>query len=269
MPIHKTDDGTELFYEWDDGEWDDGEGPGAPVVAFFNGMTQSTEHWKTQVGYLQKQFRVLRWDARGQGGSEVGEPITMDEHIADFVGLLDALEVERAHLVGFSHGARLALGVAAGRPERVERLVLCSATAEPTALARTIVRGWREVLERGDLEAMSWAALPAILGKDYLESHERILEGIVRASVRRNREEGVRALLAAMEEYPSVAEMAGDVEAPTLVLSGAGDPLVEHEGAAKLAELCGGEHRPVDGVGHTIPIEAPERFAEIVREFLG
>lgn len=262
MPTWTTDDGLELNFEFD-------EGPdGAPTVVLFNGMTQSTEHWSSQAERLSDDFGVLRWDARGQGGSDAPEAITMEDHLSDLCGLLDHLEVQRAHMVGFSHGARVALAMAADRPERVDKLVLCSLTAEPTALARTIVTSWKKTLEHGGLEAMSWTALPAILGDQYLEQHESILSGIVRASIRRNSEAGVKALLEAMETYPAVADLARQVDAETLVLSADEDLLVTREGAESLAELTDGTHRHFSNMGHTIPIEAPGRFADIVRSFL-
>lgn len=263
MSTWTTDEGTTLYYEFE--QKDDR----APVVVFLNGMTQSTQHWTSQVKRFRPEFRVLTYDARGQGRSELGdEGPSMDRHIADLAGLLDALDVSTAHLVGFSHGARLALGFAARRPDRLDRLVLTSLTAAPTARARTIVRSWRVALERGGLEALTWTALPSILGNAYLEQNEHVLEGIARASIRRNSEEGIRALLEAMEDYPDLGTLAGEVEAPTLVLSADEDLLVDADGARELAERTDGRHAELSGVGHTIPIEAPDAFHRRVSEFL-
>ena len=236
MPTIATADDTQLHYEFDDSA---GE---RPAVVFLNGMTQSTQHWSTQVDLFSEDFRVLTYDARGQGKSELGDLApTMDRHTDDLARLLDHLDLERAHVVGFSHGARIALGFAADKPGRLSRLVLTSATAEPTAMARTIVRSWREILEAGGLEAMTWAALPAILGDAYLEQ---------------------------LEDYPDLDSLAGRIEAPTLVVSASEDLLVDGDGAEKLAELTGGRHSEITGVGHTIPIEAPQEFHARVSQFL-
>lgn len=262
MPTYTTSDGTRLYYEADRLE------AGATPVVFLNGMTQSTAHWGRQTR-LFDGFATLRYDARGQGKSGLGDrPLTLEMHADDLAGLLDALEVDRAHLVGFSHGARVALGVSRWHGARIDHLVLCSQTARPTTLAQTIVRSWKEVLERGGLEAMAWSSLPAILGDAYLEANANLIEGMVRAAVQRNSADGVAALLDAMMAYPDLSELAGGVEAPTLVLSGEDDWLVERRGAEALAELTGGRHCEVAGVGHTIPIEAPEAFARIVQDFL-
>jgi 3-oxoadipate enol-lactonase len=258
-----TDDGISLHYEYADGPEE------ATPVVFLNGMTQSTQHWNSQVGRFEDQRPVLTYDARGQGQSELGEGTpTLDRHVADLAAILQEADLPEVHLAGFSHGSRIALAFAAEHPDRVARLVCCSATAEPTGLARTIVTSWQKTLDAGGLEAMTWSALPAILGSDYLEEHEAILEGIVRASLRRNSEEGVRALLEGMADYPPLEELAGRIDAPTLVLSADEDLLVEAEGARRLAEIAGGRHREIKGCGHTIPIEKPAKFHRRVAEFL-
>jgi pimeloyl-ACP methyl ester carboxylesterase len=261
MPTHTTADQTTLHYKT--------FGAGDTVV-FLNGMTQSTAHWNSQAkAFAEDGFQVLTYDARGQGDSELGDTqLSLELHARDLDGLLEDLGIEQAHLVGFSHGARIALGVANHFPERLDKLVLCSATAQPTALARTIVRSWHGVLTHGGLEAMSWSAVPMILGNDFLDQNEQILEGIVRAAHKRNSEAGVRALLEAMMEYPDLSELAKNVSSPTLVISADEDLLVSADGARKLADLAGGEHTEVSGVGHTIPIEAPEEFRRLTEQFL-
>jgi 3-oxoadipate enol-lactonase len=264
MPEFKAEDGCTLHYKTRGFERD------GDVVVFLNGMTQSTMHWNSQAkAFAEEGFRVLTYDARGQGDSELGaRDLTLELHASDLAGLLGELGVEKAHLVGFSHGSRIALAMANWQPERVEKLVLCSATARPTALARTIVRSWHGVLKSGGLEAMSWSSLPTILGNDFLEANEKILKGIVRAAVQRNSPEGVLALLEAMMDYPDLAELAANVSAPALVVSADQDLLVTRDGARELADLAGGAHREIAGVGHTIPIEAPEAFRETVVWFL-
>ena len=265
MPHHQTADGISLYYE----THEEGASPGCPWVVFLNGMTQTTMNWKSQARQLEGRARVLMMDSRGQGKSAIGErELTLSLHAADLAGLLSALGVEAAHVVGFSHGARVALALANEHPERLRRLVLCSATAKPTALAQTIVRSWREVLRVGGLEAMSWSSLPTILGDRFLAEHASLLDGIIKASVRRNSPEGVARQLDAMIAYPELSALARGVRAPTLVLSADQDLLVDHEGAALLATLTAGQHVHLQGLGHTIPIEAPERFHEQIARFL-
>jgi pimeloyl-ACP methyl ester carboxylesterase len=127
---------------------------------------------------------------------------------------------------------------------------------------------WLKTLKSSGLEAMAWAALPVVLGEDFLTKQEKLLPSIVSAIVTRNKEEGLLSHLEAMHAYPTLAPMARSVSAPCLVISGADDPLVTQEGAKELAALCNARHEHIGGVGHSVPTEAPELFRKTVMEFL-
>ena len=263
MPTLSTFDGLSLHYETHG--FDE---PNPPVV-FLNGLTQTTRNWTTHTRTMHHRFRVITYDARGQGQSDIPDDAPqLEVHARDLEALLDELDVDRAHLVGFSHGARVALGFAADYPERVDHMVLTSATARPTALARTIVRCWAEILKRGGLESLAWAAIPHIVGNDFLEQHGFLLDNIVRASVDRNPEEGTRLLLDGLREFPDLSGLAERIQAPTLVICADADPLVTPEGARKLADLCDGQFELVENSGHTVPIERPDKFRELITDFL-
>lgn len=239
------------------------------TVVLLNGMTQSTLHWRSQARAMQDFFQILTYDARGQGGTAVGEePLSLELHAEDLAVLLDSLGIEDVYLVGFSHGARVALKFATMYPQRTGGLVLCSATARPTALARTIIRSWSEVLKAGGLEAMSWSSLPTILGQKFLGENEHLLGGIIKASLQRNSVEGVSKLLEGMRDYPDLSDLARHVSCHCLVISADEDLLVTREGAEELARLAHGQHVEIEGCGHTIPIEAPDEFRNAVLSFL-
>lgn len=266
MPLFSRPDDAALYYELHG--FDDHPEHTTPIV-LLNGMTQTTMSWKTLARRIKSTHPLITYDARGQGESKLGDAdLTLAMHAADLKALLDELGIERAHLIGFSHGARVALAFAKDSPETLDHLVLCSATATSTAIARTIIRGWREILRHGGLEAMSWAALPSIIGERYLAQHEHLIKGIITASVSRNQPEGVAKLLDGMMSYPDLSELASHVNAPTLVVSGAHDVLVTHDGAKELARLCGGRHIAIEDVGHTIPIELVDTFKDLVLDFL-
>ncbi len=259
----RTDDGLALHFQYH------GAVKGATPLVFLNGMTQTTRHWRSHVRALKDERPILSYDARGQGQSDDPDEVpTLKQHTDDLVAILDDLSIERVDLAGFSHGARIALGIAVYHPERLRRLLLCSATASPTALARTIVRSWHRLLQNCGMEALAWASLTSILGTSFLEANEKLLDNIVRASVDRNSEQGTRMLLEGLIGFPDVADLAGDVDAPTRVLSADQDPLVEPQGAQKLADLCGGDHHLIDDCGHTIPIERPRLFRDQLTAFL-
>ncbi|RPI30398.1 MAG: alpha/beta fold hydrolase, partial [Chloroflexota bacterium] len=95
--------GVNLYYEW--------HGPaGAPVVLLVNGVLMSTASWSFQTPVLSRRYRLLLHDCRGQGQSEhPAGPYSMYQHAADLVGLMEALQIEQAHVAGISYGGEIAL----------------------------------------------------------------------------------------------------------------------------------------------------------------
>jgi pimeloyl-ACP methyl ester carboxylesterase len=263
MPYFITEDGCRLFYETHGFE------PAKPVVVFLNGTMQSTLYWKAQCVALNERFRIITYDGRAQGQSELGKTeLSLERHKADLKGLLEHLSIEKAHLVGLSHGAKVALAYAAGKTERVDRLVLCSVSASMTCRAKLFVKSWLQILKHAGLETMLWASLPVVFGEGFLEKKERILSPIIKAAIKRNSKDALVAHLAALTDYPPLSQITGHFGVPTLVITGAQDPFVTEQGAEQLAFLCDGRHEHLNGVGHCIPSEAPELFNEILLEFL-
>jgi len=132
-----------------------------------------------------------------------------------------------------------------------------------------ITRAWLEVIERAGLEAMSYAVLPTIMGRRFLDENARHLEAIVRASLDRNSETSMRALIGALRSYPSAVADGPAIHCPVLLLTSPEDLIVSPAAAARVAaSIHQVEHEEVPGVGHTIPIEAPAEWRERVIRFL-
>ena len=92
-----------------------GEGP---ALVFLNGLSQSTANWMSHTRAFRDRYRVVVFDARGQGRSTLGtSPLTLAGHVEDLRELLHSLDISQAHICGFSHGARVALAFAAAAPE--------------------------------------------------------------------------------------------------------------------------------------------------------
>ncbi len=263
MPYFKTQDGSNLYYELL------GEGPGKPTIAFINGTLQTTMYWKLVGKSLADHFRLVLYDCRGQGESDLGDlKLTLKHHADDLQDLLYLLGVNQAHIIGISHGARIALALANDHPDLVARMVLCSISTRSTFRAKMIVRSWFEILQRHSLDAMVWAALPHIFGSNYLRQNSKVLDRIVKTIVRRNHTDALRAHLEATQNYPPLISTLQKTPFLTLVLTGEDDPLVTREGGQEIAQFCGGRHRELSRIGHSIVAEAPELFIKLVTEFL-
>ena len=262
MPYFTTDDGCRIFYA------PYGVDSSDPVVIFLNGTTQTTLYWGALVPGFKRRYGLLFYDARGQGQSELGStPISLKLHVSDLKNLLGQLAIDRAHLVGISHGARLALEFSLEFPQMVDHLVLCSLSAQTSDRCRAIVRSWLEVLQLSDLKAMAWAALPTVFGNKFLKDHQKILDKIVAAVVLRNNKKALMAQLEAVLTYPPPDNIPADFNIPTLLLTGSEDPIVEPGDVRWLARLCRARHEVLADIGHSIPAEAPQLFENLVLEF--
>lgn len=263
MPYFKTRDGCSLYYEMTDFE------SSKPVLVFLNGTTQTVLNWRTHAAAMKDRFRALMYEARASGASEVGIlPLSPECHISDLAALLDGLRIEKANMVGVSHGAYLACAFAATLPERTERLILFSVGAERTCRAESIIKSWAEILKCAGLECMARASLPMIFGEDFLKKNKDLLDGIVKAVVRRNKKESLLTHLEALPAYPPLSQTAHRIKTPCIVISGSDDPMVPASEAQKLADLCKGRYEQILGAGHSVPAEVPERFHNILLDFL-
>ena len=263
MPYFTTKDGCKIFYRSHAIDTSDS------VVIFLNGTTQTTLYWGAHVPAFSKQFRLLFYDARAQGQSALGDqPITLELHVSDLKELNAHLGIDNAHLVGLSHGARLALALASDSPKMVDRLVLCGLGDKTNYRSRVAVQSWLKILQLSGLEAMAWAALPTVFGSSFLRHHYKTMALIVGAVAKRNNKKSLIAQLDAILRYPSLERMPQDFSSPTLILSGTEDFLVSPEDARLLADLCKARHSELTGIGHSIPAEAPRVFEEVVLGFL-
>jgi pimeloyl-ACP methyl ester carboxylesterase len=132
---HVLANGLQLHYlEWS---------AGTPAVVCLPGITANAHAFAGLAEELSPRVGVVAMDLRGRGESD--KPLTgytMEAHVADAAGLLDALGIPRAIIVGWSLGAKIALALAAGHPDRVERLVLLDPPVETPAATVTALRAF-------------------------------------------------------------------------------------------------------------------------------
>jgi 3-oxoadipate enol-lactonase len=255
--------GNDLYYER--------RGAGEPLL-LIQGLGGNSLHWgEGFLGGLEDSFELILFDNRGAGRSG---PLGEGEHtIADLardaLGLLDALEIESAHVVGISMGGMVAQELVLAAPQRVRTLTLgCTFPGGPEAkmtdmevvglLAEAVLSGDDERTLRAGYEVMIAAEYGAQEGAYELYSE---LAGQYRAPI-----PVLMAQLAAIMGHDT-SERLGEVSVPTLVIHGTEDRLMAVENGELLARLIPGAQLEVlEGSGHMFFWEQPERSAQLVRE---
>ena len=239
---------------------------GSPALVFTGSLGTDLTMWQPQADRLKPRFCTLRYDIRGHGASEVPPgPYSMDDLGSDLVGLLDRLGIERASLCGLSIGGMISMWVAAHAPERVERLVLCSTSAQlgpPSA--------WTDRAATVRAEGVG-AIADTVLGRwftpDFAQAHPEVIERM-RAILTATPAEGYAACceaIAAMDLTPDLPS----ISAPTLVLAGSEDPATPPEHGRRIASLIpGARFEIVSPAAHIATIERPDLTAAIILRFL-
>ncbi|MGH7311416.1 MAG: alpha/beta fold hydrolase, partial [Candidatus Rokuibacteriota bacterium] len=119
------------------------EGPAAnPVVIVSHSLAAHLGMWEPQVDALTRTFRILRYDTRGHGGTEVAPGgYTLEQLADDALGLLDTLGIERAHWLGLSLGGMIGQTLALKAPQRLRSLALCDTSSRIPVDAKPVWEG--------------------------------------------------------------------------------------------------------------------------------
>ncbi|WP_026234605.1 alpha/beta fold hydrolase [Calidithermus timidus] len=254
--------GTELYYQL--------EGSG-PVLVLANGIFQRVEAWEPLMPHLQG-LTVLRYDMRGQGRSAVPEgAYTPELHAQDLRALLEALGMERYHLLGLSNGGVVAQVFASHRPRGLQSLILLCTTPRLDPLIRAKVESWRLALEWDGSMGRLRVALPWIWGRAYLEAHPEVdsppsLEQMLLAAPS---EEAQRNLIAGFLTLGDLRPRLASIAVPTLVISGEEDLLFPPRYGQEIAQaIPGARHHTLSAVGHVAALEDTPGLARLLHEFL-
>jgi 3-oxoadipate enol-lactonase len=247
-------------------------GEGTAVVLVHEAIADSGM-WDPQWETFPRSHRTIRFDQRGYGRSRL-EPGVIS-HAGDLVELLDAVGLERTSLVGGSLGGRVALEVAVAQPDRIEKLVLLNPGGPGHDWSEEVQAGWveeEEAIERGDLDAAvevnlrMWFDGPGRSASDL----DPELRAKVGAMQRRALEVQVPVGDDVREELlvPDLADRLGDVQAPTLVVTGEDDVKDIHAIADRLVEEIPDARRATMAGAHVASLEHPDVFDGIVLDFL-
>lgn len=123
------------------------KGEGEPLI-LLHGNGEDGTYFKNQIEYFSKSYRVIAVDTRGHGKSPRGEaPFTIRQFAEDLRCFMDEMEIEKAHILGFSDGGNIALIFAMKYPHRVKRLILNGANLDGSGVKPTcqipIIIGYR------------------------------------------------------------------------------------------------------------------------------
>jgi 3-oxoadipate enol-lactonase len=243
------------------------DGPeGAPWIVFSNSLATSTAMWDDQAAALKDKFRVLRYDQRGHGGTEVtAGRYAFDTLLADALGLMDALGIKKAHFGGLSMGGATAMGLAERYPDRFDRIIVCDSPCQSTPQS---AQQWEErivIAQDKGIDALVEPTVSRWFPPETVAKNPPHLDKI-RAMFRATPVNGFIGCAAALADHDYVSTIAA-VKHPVLFICGEKD--APGPAMRKLhATLSGSRYVEMPGAGHISNMDRPAEFTKAIRDFI-
>jgi len=239
---------------------------GKPALLLTNALGADMSMWEHQLPAFREHFRVIRFDDRGHGGSDVPDtPYTIDRLGRDARAVLDAAEVESAHVVGLSKGGMVAAWLAANKPDYVEKLVICASA--PHMPPRDMWEGRAKTARNEGLAALADAAVGRWFREAFRHAAPETVARI-RAMILATPAEGYAACCEALGEM-DLREDLTLIQTPTLVVCGDQDASVQPAKAREwVASIDGARMEVIRNAAHLCNVEQPAAFNATLLGFL-
>jgi len=237
-------------------------GEGFPIVFIHDGLAHR-EVWDDQVLDLSPDYRVIRYDRRGYGKSDI--PTAPYSNVADLHSIVEHLKIDRAVFVGSSAGGGLAINYALAHPERVEALVLVGAVVDGLGFSFHMMRRGYENFSLDQEESLNnWINDTYAVAPGNDDARAR-LEEILRANPQNLGR--TKTQLAQDPDKPALPSL-GKIRVPTLIVTAEHDhPDVHAHAGAIEAGITVSRRIVLDDAGHLVYLERPAAFNDAIREF--
>jgi 3-oxoadipate enol-lactonase len=248
-------------------------GQGDPVL-MINGLSAPAANWGFQVPALSAHFRVITFDNRGVGETDLSpEPMyTMAQMADDAAGLLRFLKIPRAHVIGASMGGTIAMELALRHPGLVRSLVLACTWADGDARFLHTIEAWMALAYRVPVEErLRYVVYPVVFGPAFFAHKENVETAFQRALAypHQTKPEAIerqgRGLLA---WNGTQVKRLGSIRVPTQILVGKDDILTPPAFSKALARMIRRARLAVLPGGHAFFVEEADAFNRTVIRFL-
>ncbi|MHB8566400.1 MAG: alpha/beta fold hydrolase [Nitrososphaerales archaeon] len=240
------------------------------TVVLIHGFPLSSEMWNPQLKMLQENHRVIAYDIRGLGKSNLGDSqYTFEFFVDDLIGLLDHLKIPKVVLCGLSMGGYIALRAAQRNPERVAALVLCDTGPQADSNEAKLGRAASiKSVKMNGVKAFGEKFLKAVFAPASFESKlGRIDE--TRKVIEATSESGICGALLAMATRTDTTDGLTSIAVPTLIMVGELDKVTPPALSELMhARIKGSELHTILRAAHMSNLENEEDFNENLVRFL-
>ena len=236
------------------------DGERGPWVLLSHGLATDLSMWDELADALKDRYRVLRYDARGHGGSAGPDgDYTLDQLVADAAGILDALAVPQAHFAGLSMGGMVGLGLLLDHGSRIRSAVIADSRHTTTP---EFTKAWldrAEAVRKGGIAAVVASTIERWSSAGLAQRDPAAVARMERM-IRNTSAAGYRGCAAALARL-NYGHRLGEIAKPTLVLCGTEDHGAPPENTRQMhAMIQGSRFLEIEQAGHISNIEKPEIF---------
>lgn len=253
-----TDDAVRLM------TWIDGPST-APSLVLAGSLGTTAQMWRRQLPALAARFRVIRFDLRGHGNSQVAPgPYSIERLGRDVLAILDGLGIRSASFAGISLGGMIGQWLGAHAPERLERLVLANTSAYMGPA--TIWDARIDAVTRSGMSAIVDTVIERWFTPGFCE-HDPATVAELRAMLLATPPDGYAATCAAIRDMDQ-RSTAPSITTPTLIIAGALDAATPPPATAELAHTIPESYLVTLDAAHLANVEQPDAFNRAVLGFL-
>lgn len=244
------------------------EGKGKTIV-FIHGLSDTLHYWDTLANILNDNYRILRFDLRGHGKSQLGkDDITIETYADDLNNILDKLDINEVNLVGFSIGGSIALDFTLKYPGKVSSLVMMSSFSKCNDIQREIFYKLKYALKNSFIEFFD-LILPIIYCPDFISRYHDEFEVIKKYASEITDCSGFIKVIDAGLPFDE-NERLNEVNVPSLILAGRYDEICTLSTQRILEENLSNSKLVIfDNVKHNLLVEDNvEKISNILRNFI-
>jgi 3-oxoadipate enol-lactonase len=238
---------------------------GKPWLMFSNSLGTDLRMWDAQAEFFRHDFRILRYDTRGHGGSPAqAGPTTMAELGHDVLSLLNHLNIERVHFCGLSMGGAIAQWLGIHAPQRLQKLVIAN-----SAPRIGTPQGWQDraaQVRAAGLDGVADGAAGRWFTPGFVAREPQRVASLV-ATLRSGDPQGYANCCDALATADLRAELPR-ITTPTLLIAGSSDPVTTPADAVEMRDHIRGSVMATLKASHISNIEAEAAFNDALKAFL-
>lgn len=247
------------------------EGPKeAPILLFIHGFPLNKAMWSAQIEELTENFRVIAYDVRGHGDSDLGSEIfSIEIFVKDLIDLMDLLNIERVILCGLSMGGYIAIKASLNHPTRFEGLILCDTNciADSPETVEKRMKGIENIKEKGVADYADESIKNLFAETSFHNKQGEIRR--VREMIVNTNEESLYFALQALAKRQETCSRLTEIKIPTLILVGKEDKITPPALAEVIHNGITNSYLTIlEDAAHLSNMENPKQFNHEITAFV-